>query len=135
VGWSFPRTGIVEEIGNTMDRIYITDLTLHCIIGVFQEERREKQKLVINVTMDADLAAAGRSDDLADSVDYKAVKKRIMGVVEGSEYHLIESVAHRIADTCLEDPGVSRVQVRVDKPGALRFARSVAVEIEGSRKG
>ena len=91
-----------------MDRIYIADLTLHCIIGVFPEERREKQKLIINVTMDADLAAAGKSDELADSVDYKAVKKRIMKVVEDSEYRLIESVAHRIADTCLEDPDVSR---------------------------
>jgi len=100
-----------------------------------QEERHEKQKLIINVTMDADLAAAGKSDDLADSVDYKAVKKRILEVVEGSECRLIESVAHRIADTCLEDPGVSRVRVRVDKPGALRFARSVAVEIERSREG
>lgn len=116
-----------------MDRIYIIDLALRCIIGLYPEEREEKQDVLINVAMDVDLARAGRSDDLKDSVDYKAVKKRIMSIVEGSDYKLIESLAERIAGTCLEDTRVKAVQVRVDKPGALRFAQSVAVEVNRKR--
>ncbi|MBN2492324.1 MAG: dihydroneopterin aldolase [Planctomycetes bacterium] len=117
-----------------MDRIHIGDLALRCIIGILPEERRELQDVLINVTMAADLQAAGRSDDLADSVDYKAIKQRIRTLVEGSRFRLIESLAERIAATCLEDPRVRRVRVRVDKPGALRFARTVAVEVSRTRK-
>ena len=117
-----------------MDRIYIQDLALRCIIGVYPEERRERQDVVINVTMEADLRAAGKSDRLEDSVDYKSVKKRILDIVEDSEYRLIESLAERIAETCLEAEKVHRAVVRIDKPGALRFARSVAVEVDRRRE-
>ena len=116
-----------------MDRIYITDLALRCVVGVYPEERQEKQDVIINVTMDADLQRAGQTDDLADSVDYHAVKKRILDLVETSSHALIETIAERIAETCLQDPRVHRAVVRVDKPGALRFARSVAVEIDRRR--
>lgn len=117
-----------------MDRICIQDLALRCIIGVYPEERRERQDVVINVTMEADLRAAGKSDRLEDSVDYKSVKKRILDIVENSEYRLIESLAERIAETCLEAKKVQRAVVRIDKPGALRFARSVAVEVDRRRE-
>lgn len=117
-----------------MDRIFIQDLALRCIIGVYPEERRDKQDVVINVTMETDLRAAGKSDRLEDSVDYKSVKKRILEIVEGSQFQLIESLAERIAEACLEAELVQRAIVRIDKPGALRFARTVSVEVDRSRE-
>jgi dihydroneopterin aldolase/D-erythro-7,8-dihydroneopterin triphosphate epimerase len=114
------------------DRIHIRDLRLRCIIGVFDYERTEKQDVILNVTMHTDLSGAGRSDDLRDTVDYKAVKKDIMQAVEASEFQLVERLAERVAEIVLSH-GVERVDVTVDKPGALRFARSVAVEITRTR--
>jgi FolB domain-containing protein len=117
-----------------MDRILIKDLRVRCIIGVNPEERREKQDVVINVTLWADLRAAGRSDRFEDTVDYRGIKKRIYEMVEGSEYYLVEALAERAAGICLEDGRVERVEVRVEKPAALRFARTVGVEIERGRE-
>jgi FolB domain-containing protein len=116
-----------------MDRILISDLRARCIIGINDEERREKQDVVINLALTADLRTPGRSDRFEDTVDYRALKKRIVSMVEGSQYHLIEALAERVAEICLEHPAVQQVQVRVDKPFALRFARSVAVEISRKR--
>lgn len=116
-----------------MDRIFIRDLTLRCIIGIYPEERREKQDLTINIEMHADLRSAGRSDDLVDTVNYKAVKKAVVALVEGSHFQLIESLAERIAAIALEQERVQRVVVTIDKPGALRFARSAAVEVVRDR--
>ena len=111
------------------DRIYIRDLALRCVIGIFPEERREKQDIIINVVLEADLALAVASDQLADTVDYKALKKKILALVDSSTFNLIETLADRIAQLALEDKRVQRATITVDKPGALRFARSVAVEI------
>ncbi len=116
-----------------MDRIYIRDLALRCIIGAFPEERHEKQDVLINLTIDCDHSAAARSDRLEDALDYKGLKKNIIRMVEESRFQLIESLADGIAGVCLENPRVERVTVTVDKPGALRFARSVAVEITRAR--
>lgn len=115
------------------DRIHIRDLAVRCIIGVFPEERRERQDVVINITLECDCRPAARSDDLRDAVDYKKIKRAVLRLVEGSEFQLIETLAERIADICLANPKVEAVRVTVDKPGALRFARSVAVEIERRR--
>lgn len=118
-----------------MDRIFIRDLALRCIIGIYPEERREKQDIVINIEMHADLRKAGRTDNLEDTVDYKSVKKAVLKLVEGSGFELIESLAERIADIALDHDKVQRVVVTIDKPGALRFAKSSAVEITRSRDG
>ena len=115
------------------DEIRIKDLQLRCIVGVYPEERREKQDVVIGVRMETDLGAASRSDELADTVDYKAIKKRIVTAVEASTYQLIERLAGRVAELCLEDPGVQAVEVEVEKPGALRFARTVSVTVRRRR--
>ncbi|MFA7257635.1 MAG: dihydroneopterin aldolase [Kiritimatiellales bacterium] len=112
-----------------MDRIYIRDLALRCIIGLYPEERTNKQDVIINVTMETDLRAAGKSDDLHDTVDYKAIKLAILDFVENSSFNLIESLADGIAAICLKDTKVQSATVTIDKPGALRFARSVAVEV------
>ncbi len=112
-----------------MDRIFIRKLALRCIIGIYPEERREKQDIVISMAMHCDLRKAGRSDDLNDTVDYKAVKKAILKLVEESAFQLIESLAENIADIALANNKVQQVVVSIDKPGALRFAKASAVEI------
>lgn len=118
-----------------MDKIFIRDLALRCIIGIYPEERREKQDIVINVEMHADLRAAGQSDDLNDTVDYKSIKKAILKLVEASSFQLIESLAERISEIALGNEKVKKVIVTIDKPGALRFARASAVEITRNRTG
>ena len=117
-----------------MDRIYIRDLQLRCIIGVFPEERREKQDVVINVTIGCDHSQAARTDRIDFAVDYKSIKKNIISLVDGSEFFLIETLAERIATICLENPRVQTATVTVDKPGALRFAKSVAVEVTRNKR-
>ena len=116
-----------------MDRIYIRDLALRCIIGIYPEERREKQDVIINITLETDFSKAAETDEIDHAVDYKHIKKRVISLVETSEYNLIETLAERIADTCLGSDGIQCAKVCVDKPGALRFARSVAVEITRPR--
>ncbi len=118
-----------------MDKIRIEDLHLRCIIGLYPEERIKLQDVLIQLTLHCDLRAAGHSDDVNDTVDYKAVKNGVVELVEGSEFLLIERLAQEVATLCLRDEGVSQVDVRVDKPGALRFARTVSVEISRRREG
>lgn len=112
-----------------MDRILITDLLVRCIIGVKDEERREKQDVVINLAISADLHKAGKSDKLENSIDYRALKKKILHRAEESHFYLVEALAEAVAEICLEHPAVVQAQVRVDKPHALRFAENVGVEI------
>ncbi len=115
------------------DRIYIRDLALRCIIGIYPEERRERQDVVINLVLEGDLSKAPVTDAIEDTINYKFIKKSIVRMVEASDFNLIESMASRILDICLEDAKVRRATVTVDKPGALRFARSVAVEMARER--
>ena len=115
------------------DRILIKDLMLRCILGLGNEERREKQDVLINLVLWTDLRPAVVSDMLEDTVDYSALKKRIISLVEGSQYRLAEALADRIATLCLEQPAVQQVRVTLEKPTALRFAHSVGVEIIRSR--
>lgn len=114
---------------NPLDKILIKDLLVRCILGVNDDERREKQDVLINLVLFADLHPSGHSDDLADSVDYRAIKKQVLAMVETSQFYLVEALAEHIAEQCLAHPRVQRVQVTVEKPSALRFARSVGVEI------
>lgn len=116
-----------------LDRIHIRDLTVECIVGINPEERVNKQLVMINITLYADLSRPCHSDAIADTIDYKSVKQAVLREVEQSKYHLIERLAERIAEIALGFP-IERVDVSVDKPGALRFARSVAVEISRMRK-
>jgi dihydroneopterin aldolase/D-erythro-7,8-dihydroneopterin triphosphate epimerase len=88
---------------------------------------------MINVALSADLSKAGRSDDFGDAVDYRSIKKRIVGMAEGSQFYLVEALAERVAEICLENPLVEQAQVTVEKPSALRFARSVGVQITRGR--
>jgi FolB domain-containing protein len=117
-----------------MDKILIKDLLARCIIGVNDEERREKQDVLINIELFADLAKACSSDRFEDTVDYRSIKKKILAMTESSRLFLIEALAEKIAAICLEAQGVMAVKVVAEKPSALRFSRSVGVEIFRERK-
>jgi len=112
-----------------MDKILIKDLRLRCIIGINEFERREKQDVTINVVMWSNLTEAAKTDDIRKSVDYKEVSKGIIKLVEGSQFCLVETLAEKIAESCLQHARVKKVRVTVEKPGALRFARNVGVSI------
>ena len=116
-----------------LDRIQIEDLLLRCVIGVYDEERKNKQDVVINITLYADLETASQTDRLEDTVNYKEIKQQVIAMVEGSEFFLIERLAGKIAEICLENNRVEKVKIKVNKPAALRFAKSVAVEISRNR--
>ncbi|NIS83544.1 MAG: dihydroneopterin aldolase [Anaerolineales bacterium] len=112
------------------DRIIIKDLLLRGIIGINDWEREKRQDILINITLFGDLKPAGRSDDINDAINYRTVTKRVIDHVETSERYTVEALAADLAHICLDNPRVERAKVRVEKPGALRFAKSVGVEIE-----
>ncbi|OHB63619.1 MAG: dihydroneopterin aldolase [Planctomycetes bacterium RBG_13_60_9] len=116
-----------------MDRIFIRDLLIRCIVGIEEHERKDKQDVFAHITLYADLRRAGRTDALEDTIDYKAIKKQILHIAENSQFYLIEALAETIADECLKNPRIERVKVVLEKPGALRFARTVGVEIVRDR--
>ncbi|MEG3641513.1 dihydroneopterin aldolase [Magnetococcus sp. PR-3] len=118
-----------------LDRIQIKDLLLRCIIGIIDWERTTLQDVVINCTLHVDLRAAGASDDIDDTVNYKSLNKKIIELVEGSSFFLVEAMAEAIAKLGLEDPRVKLCEVTVEKPGALRFARSVGVTVVRGQDG
>ena len=114
------------------DRIVIKDLLLRGIIGINDWEREKRQDILINIALSCDLRAAGESDKIEDAVNYRTLTKKIIEHVEESARYTVEALAADIAKLCLSADGVQRAQVRVEKPGALRFAKSVGVEIERS---
>jgi len=118
-----------------MNKVFIKDLLVRGIIGVNDWERDQPQDILINVTVLTDTRRAAQSDDVADSVNYRTLAKKIQVHAEGAARFTVEALAHDLARICLEEAGVERVIVRVEKPGAVRFAASVGVEIEASRDG
>ena len=112
------------------DKILIQDLLIRGIIGIHDWEREKKQDILINIVMEADCRPAGTSDDFRDAVDYRAVTKKVLALVETSSFFLVERLAEEIAKICLEDQRVEVARIRVEKPGAVRFSRSVGIEIE-----
>ena len=112
------------------DQVFIRDLLVRGIIGVYDWERREAQDILINLVLFTDLRQAGESDDLTHSIDYHSLAKKVQAHAEQAQRLTVEALAADLAHLCLEDPGVQSVRVRVEKPGAVRFARSVGVEIE-----
>lgn len=115
----------------TLDRVQIHDLLLRCIVGINPDERDKPQDVLFNLTLYVDVRRAGATDDIVDAVNYKEVTKRVIGLVENSRFYLVEKLATEVARLILtEYPAVARVTVQIEKPGALRFARSVGVLIE-----
>jgi len=116
-----------------VDRIIIKDLLARCIIGANEPERHDRQNVIINLVLWTDLSKAGKSDRLADALDYRTIRNAVMNLVESSSFYLIEALSERIAEVCLNEPKIEKVQVTVEKPAALPFGKSVGVQIERER--
>ena len=109
--------------------IHITDLHLRTVVGTYEWERKVKQDVILNITLEFNAKKAAKSDKIKDTVDYKGLTKNIIRKVESSKYFLIEKLAAQILNIIMKTPGVEEATVRIDKPGALRFARSVSVTL------
>lgn len=117
----------------TSDRVFLRGLAVECIIGFIEWERRVKQTVVIDIELPVDCRHAAQSDEVADTLDYKKVAKRIIAFVEASEFKLVETLAHRLALLVLEEFGVEWVRLALNKPGAIRGSRDVGVSLERTR--
>jgi dihydroneopterin aldolase len=114
----------------TGDIVYLNDLKIDTVIGIFEWERRTRQTVSIDLEMSTDVARAASSDDIADALDYKAVSKAVTEFVRNSEFQLVETLAERVAELIMRQFGVSSVRLRINKRGAIRGARDVGVVIE-----
>lgn len=115
------------------DRIFLRGLAIECVIGFIEWERRVKQTVVLDLELPIDCRRAAATDRVADTVDYKKVAKRIIAFVEGSQFHLVESLAEGVARLVLEEFGVEWIRLVLNKPGAIRGSRDVGVAIERAR--
>ena len=116
-----------------MDKVIIRDLLARGIIGVNDWERKRPQDILINITIFTDTSRAADTDHINDCVNYSTVSKKVLAHAETAHRLTVEALANDLAKLCLEENGVQKVTVRVEKPGAVRFAASVGVEIERSR--
>ncbi len=112
-----------------MDTVFIEQLEVETLIGIYDWERRIRQPLWFDIEMDFDNRIPAASDEIADTLDYKAVSKRVLAYVGGSGFGLVETLAERVAELILAEFPVSRVQLKLSKPGAVRGARAVGVKI------
>lgn len=113
--------------------IKIENLRLRTVVGIYEWEKNVKQDVVINIELEFNGDMAVKTDDIKNTIDYKSITKRIIADIEGREYNLIEKIAGDVVDIIMEDTRVERASVRIDKPGALRFADSVSVTHSLSR--
>ena len=122
--------GFIGDIN--MDKIFINDLQVETVIGIFDWEREIKQTISINLEMEFDISKAAKSDDINDSLDYKKVTKRIISLCEKANSYLVENLIEKIAQVVLKEFPVSKVTVSLEKPGALRGSKSVGITITRS---
>lgn len=115
------------------DIIFIQDLRVETIIGIYDWERQVKQTLSLDLEMCTDIRPAARSDAIEDTLNYKAIAKRLMALVENSRYQLLEALAEELAHVILTEFAVAHVKLTLHKPGAVRHARDVGIIIERSR--
>jgi 7,8-dihydroneopterin aldolase/epimerase/oxygenase len=115
------------------DRIFLHGLTAECIIGFIDWERRVRQTVVLDIELPVDCRQAALTDEVAATLDYKKVAKRVLAFIEASEFKLVETLAHRVALLILEEFGVEWVRISLNKPGAVRSSRDVGVVIERTR--
>lgn len=113
-----------------MDIIFLHGLRVECVIGVWEWERRIKQKVEIDLDMAADIRRAAATDQLEDTLNYKAIAKKVISHVENSEYQLVETMAENVADILISDFRIPWCRVRINKGGAVRGARAVGILIE-----
>jgi len=112
-----------------MDKIFIKDLVIKTLIGVDEDERRQEQEVIINITLELDLSLPSASDNLDDTIDYRDLVSKIKQETSGTVYILVEALAEMIAQACLDEEGVKRVTVSVEKVGSVEHVGRVGVEI------
>jgi dihydroneopterin aldolase len=115
------------------DRVFLRGLTAECIIGFIDWERRVRQTVVIDLELPVDCRRAALTDEVADTVDYKKVAKRVLAFVEASQFKLVETLGHRLAMLLLEEFALDWIRLEVNKPGAIRNSRDVGVKLERTR--
>lgn len=115
------------------DRIFLRGLSVECVIGFIEWERRVKQTVVIDFELPVDCRHAARNDAVADTLDYKKVSKRVIAFVEGSSFQLVETLAERLAQAIVTEFDVAWIKLTINKPGAIRGSRDVGVMIERTR--
>ncbi len=113
-----------------MDQIFIKNLSARGVIGVGEQERLNPQDIIINIILFTDITKCGSTDKINDTINYRTVAKKVIKHAEIAARYTVEALAEDIAKICLEQPRVEGVQVKVEKPGAVRFTESVGVEIE-----
>ncbi|HXV27499.1 MAG TPA: dihydroneopterin aldolase [bacterium] len=116
------------------DKIFLQALQTKCLIGIFDWERKVKQKIVIDLEFPADIRRAAKKDRIEDTADYKRIAKTTLQFVSESRFHLIETLAEKLAQMLLKEFGLSEIKVRVSKPGAVRYSKNVGVEIIRKRR-
>lgn len=114
-------------------RIRVKDLRLRTYVGFNDDEQRKRQDVVINIHIDYDAVTAARSDDVDQALDYKAITKAVIALVEDNRFLLLEKLVHDVLTLVLGYAAVQRAEVEVDKPHALRFTESVSLTMAGSR--
>ena len=112
------------------DKIFIHALKTETIVGIFDWERQVKQAVVLDIEFSADIRKAALSDSIDDTLNYKRVAKRVLGFIEESSFHLVETLAEHVAMLILEEFAVSWVRIALSKPGAIRSSRDVGVMLE-----
>ena len=117
-----------------MDIVYIRELEVETLIGIYDWEREVKQVVNLDLEMATDIQQAAKSDDIKDTLDYKAVSKRLISFISGSEFLLVEAMAEQVAKIVLEEFNVPWLRLRLSKPGADRGARDVGIIIERQKK-
>ena len=123
----------MTDHSHQLDSVRIEQLELDCVIGINPWERLTKQRITIDIEMNADLSKAGASDSIEDTINYRTISKAIISEIEESSYGLVEALAARVAEICLEDPLTQSVEVTVRKPGAVCKATAVGVVVRRSR--
>lgn len=113
-----------------MDKIFLNSLAIDCIVGIWEWERKVRQRVVIDLEMATDIRVAAASDRIEDTIDYKKVSKRLQTFVGESQFHLVETLTEKIAEIIVTEFQVSWVKVRLNKQGALRGSRDVGILIE-----
>lgn len=115
-----------------MDRIFLQDLRVEAVIGIFEWERRVRQTVSLDIEMATDVKQAAATDKIEDALDYKGIAKHLIATVEASEFKLVETLAETLARIVVTDFGVAWVKLSVSKPGAIEGSQNVGVVIERS---
>jgi dihydroneopterin aldolase len=119
--------------GHESDVIFLHDLRIETVVGIWEWERRIRQTISIDLEMGADIRRAAATDRIEDTLNYKAVAKRVQEFVGNSDFQLVETLAERVAALVLDEFGMPWIRVRINKPGAIRGARDVGVVIRRDR--